>query len=103
VVRVVNLKNGKSVIVTITDRGPHPRLSRAIDLSEAAAGKLDYIDKGLTSVFIIPVAKAQYESAPITAQLIGPAVDAPVRLEATTAKIETVSAQVPTGGLGQSR
>ena len=58
VVRVVNLKNGNAVNVTITDRGPHPRLSRAIDLSEAAAIELDYIHEGLASVFIIPLPKA---------------------------------------------
>ena len=62
--------------MTITDRGPHPRLSRAIDLSEAAAIELDYIHEGLASVFIIPLRKQQFESAEITAQLIEPS-DAP--------------------------
>jgi rare lipoprotein A len=79
VVKVVNLKNGKSVVVTITDRGPHPRLSRAIDLSEAAAAVLGYVHEGLTSVFITPVHMGKYESAPITAQLIEPAADVPVQ------------------------
>jgi rare lipoprotein A len=80
VVRVVNLKNGNSVNVTITDRGPHPRLSRAIDLSEAAAIELDYIHEGLTSVFIIPLPKAQFESSEIRAELIAPPSDLPVYL-----------------------
>src|SRR6266436_4849441 len=53
--RVVNLKNGKSVVVTITDRGPGMHLHRLIDLSEAAAGRLDYVGQGLTSVFIFPL------------------------------------------------
>ncbi|HLF95519.1 MAG TPA: septal ring lytic transglycosylase RlpA family protein [Methylococcaceae bacterium] len=79
VVRVVNLKNGNSVVVTVTDRGPHPRLSRAIDLSEAAAIELDYIDEGLTPVFISRVPAGQFESAEITAELIEPPADVPVR------------------------
>jgi peptidoglycan lytic transglycosylase len=103
VVRVVNLKNGNSVDVTITDRGPHPRLSRAIDLSEAAAIELDYIEKGLTPVFIIPVAKGQFESAEITAELIEPVLDAPVFAEEQTAKPAIVSAALVTGGADQSR
>ena len=79
VLRVVNLKNGNSVVVTITDRGPHPRLSRVIDLSEAAAKELGYIDEGLTSVFISRVPAGRFESAEITAQLIEPPADLPVR------------------------
>jgi rare lipoprotein A len=53
--RVVNVSNGESVMVTITDRGPNHRLNRIIDLSEAAAQRLDYLGKGLTKVFIYPV------------------------------------------------
>ncbi|HEX3378137.1 MAG TPA: septal ring lytic transglycosylase RlpA family protein [Candidatus Acidoferrales bacterium] len=55
VIRVVNLKNGESVEVTITDRGPNLRLHRILDLSEAAADLLGYVDDGLTSVFLYPV------------------------------------------------
>jgi rare lipoprotein A len=53
VVRVTNLRNGRSVIVTIVDRGP-VRSARAsgviIDLSRAAAEELDFIDAGRTRV-----------------------------------------------------
>ena len=55
IVRVVNVENGKSVVVTITDRGPNLRLNRSIDLSEAAAKRLDYVEQGLTKVFIYPL------------------------------------------------
>ncbi len=55
VIRVVNLKNGESVEVTITDRGPNLRLHRILDLSEAAADLLGYVDDGLTAVFLYPV------------------------------------------------
>jgi peptidoglycan lytic transglycosylase len=55
VIRVVNLENGAQVVVTITDRGPNHRLHRILDLSEAAAEKLDYVDQGLTRVFLYPM------------------------------------------------
>lgn len=48
-VRVTNQKNGKSVIVRINDRGPYGH-GRIIDLSEAAARKLDMIDAGVAPV-----------------------------------------------------
>jgi rare lipoprotein A len=48
-VRVTNLENGRSVVVTVTDRGPH-RKGRIIDLSRAAARKLDFLEEGTTRV-----------------------------------------------------
>jgi peptidoglycan lytic transglycosylase len=54
-IRVVNVKNGESVVVTVTDRGPNLRLHRILDLSEAAAKRLGYVEEGLTPVFIYPV------------------------------------------------
>jgi rare lipoprotein A len=41
---------GKSVVVTITDRGPAKRLNRIIDLSYAAAKQLGMIRAGTASV-----------------------------------------------------
>ena len=49
--RVTNLSNMKYVIVCVTDRGPR-RKSRIIDVSEEAAERLDFIDKGITRVRI---------------------------------------------------
>jgi len=50
-VRVTNLANGKSVVVRINDRGPFGRdRSRIIDLSKAAARRLDFIDHGWARV-----------------------------------------------------
>ena len=43
--RVTNLGNGKSVIVKINDRGPFHE-NRLIDLSYAAASRLDILGKG---------------------------------------------------------
>jgi rare lipoprotein A len=48
-VRVTNLENGRSVVVTITDRGPFRR-ERVIDLSKRAARKLDFLRAGTTRV-----------------------------------------------------
>ena len=49
--RVTNLKNMKSVIVCVTDRGPRSR-KRLIDLSERAAELLDFKRQGVTKVRI---------------------------------------------------
>jgi rare lipoprotein A len=46
-VRVTNKKNGRSVVVTITDRGPFVR-GRVIDLTPAGASALGF--NGLASV-----------------------------------------------------
>ena len=48
-VRVTNLENGRTVTVTITDRGPYVR-GRIVDISLAAARALDMQDKGVTRV-----------------------------------------------------
>ena len=54
-VRVTNLKTGRSVDVTITDRGPYID-GRVIDLSKAAAKKLGMVKEGLVPVRIESVA-----------------------------------------------
>jgi rare lipoprotein A len=50
-VRVTNLVNGRSVLVTITDRGPYVR-GRSLDLSLGAARELEMMQRGVTSVLI---------------------------------------------------
>jgi rare lipoprotein A len=69
-VRVVNVKNGESVVVTITDRGPNLRLHRILDLSEAAAERLGYVGEGLTPVFLYPVASFDTRTAGFDSGLI---------------------------------
>ena len=51
-VLVTNIHNGKRVIVRITDRGPFKR-GRIIDMSHAAALKLDMIDSGTAMVSVV--------------------------------------------------
>jgi len=48
-VRVTNLKNGKSVIVRINNRGPYAR-GRILDLSMVAARKIEMIGDGIVPV-----------------------------------------------------
>ncbi len=48
-VRVTNLQNGKSVDIRLNDRGPFAR-NRIIDLSRAAAERLDMIQSGTAMV-----------------------------------------------------
>jgi rare lipoprotein A len=48
-VRVTNLTNGRSVTVRVNDRGPFAA-GRIIDLSRAAAERLDMIEAGLARV-----------------------------------------------------
>ncbi|MBX9853126.1 MAG: septal ring lytic transglycosylase RlpA family protein [Cytophagaceae bacterium] len=50
-VKVTNLKNNKTVIVRINDRGPHAK-GRIIDLSKAAAEKIGLIQDGVGKVRI---------------------------------------------------
>ena len=71
-IRVVNAKNGESVVVTITDRGPNLRLHRLIDLSQAAAERLDYVGQGLTPVFLYPVVSVETRPALLNAHLVEP-------------------------------
>lgn len=51
ILRVTNISNGKSVIVTVTDRGPGHR-SLELDLSKAAARSIDMINAGTANVSI---------------------------------------------------
>ncbi|MEM7107449.1 MAG: septal ring lytic transglycosylase RlpA family protein [Bacteroidota bacterium] len=48
-VKVTNLKNGLSVKVVINDRGPFVP-GRIIDLSKAAASKIDMLEDGVVDV-----------------------------------------------------
>jgi peptidoglycan lytic transglycosylase len=50
-VRVTNLHNGRSVLVTINDRGPYAR-RRSIDLSYGAARALGMLRRGVARVRI---------------------------------------------------
>jgi rare lipoprotein A len=50
-VRVINVDNGKNVVVRINDRGPHTR-GRIIDMSPAAAKEIGLLGSGTANVRI---------------------------------------------------
>ena len=56
-VKVRNLENNKEVVVRINDRGPFVA-GRIIDLSKAAAEKIDFVQKGIVRVEIATVGSA---------------------------------------------
>lgn len=67
IVKLTNLKNGKSVNVRVNDRGPFAA-GREIDVSRAAAEKLDMITDGTAqvSIEIIQLGGAEIETTPPT-------------------------------------
>ena len=67
-VKVTNLKNDRSVIVRINDRGPLAR-SRIIDLSYGAAKVLGIGSVGISSVRLDTI------DTPTVAQIMGPQID----------------------------
>jgi rare lipoprotein A len=60
-VRITNLRNGKSVICTINDRGPWGA-NRLIDVSPRAADELDMRRSGIARVSVEPVARVVGEA-----------------------------------------
>jgi rare lipoprotein A len=51
-VLVTNVRNGKTVVVRIVDRGPYGR-RRIIDVSRAAARELDMIESGTARISLV--------------------------------------------------
>jgi len=57
-IRVTNLRNGKSVVVRVNDRGPFAK-GRVLDVSKAAARRLGFLGRGHTRVKISVVGKGK--------------------------------------------
>jgi rare lipoprotein A (peptidoglycan hydrolase) len=57
-VRVTNLENGRRVVVQVDDRGPYVG-GRVIDLSAAAARRLDMVEDGVVRVRVEVVGRAE--------------------------------------------
>lgn len=67
-VRVTNLENGLSIVARVNDRGPfHP--GRVIDLSYAAAVKLDFVHKGTARVRVEALAGQELDQPAYFVQL----------------------------------
>jgi rare lipoprotein A len=52
ILKVTNTRNGKSVLVRVTDTGGFDKYNRIIDLSRAAFARIESLDKGLARVVI---------------------------------------------------
>ena len=78
--RVTNLKNGKSVVVKINDRGPFVA-NRLIDLSYAAASKLGMLGNGTALVDVQAVGPGELppppETVPVAASVAAAVVAPP--------------------------
>jgi rare lipoprotein A len=59
-VSVTNLRNGKNIVVRVNDRGPF-HLNRIIDLSYAAASRLDILQGGTGLVEVSAIDPADYQ------------------------------------------
>jgi rare lipoprotein A len=58
--KVINRENGRSVIVRVNDRGPHPRYvkqGRVIDLTKSAFQQIAPLNQGLVKVRIVKIKK----------------------------------------------
>jgi rare lipoprotein A len=49
--KVINIENGRSIVVRVNDRGPYVK-NRVIDLSEKAATQIGMKEKGIASVVV---------------------------------------------------
>lgn len=101
IVKVTNLDNGKSVVVRVNDRGPFVN-NRIIDLSKAAAEKLDFIQSGTAKVRVEILADESKElkknilknggkvvdGAPITDSQEPPSFSEPIVLSPDTVVVE---------------
>jgi rare lipoprotein A len=85
VARITNLRNGRSVVVRINDRGPFVG-DRIVDLSYAAAWKLDMLREGTA-----PVELRVLPPGPQTFTASRPGVAAPQAIEAASAGPDTPS------------
>jgi rare lipoprotein A len=64
-IRVINTENDKSVILRVNDRGPYGRdRSRIIDVSEGAARRLGFFDRGWAPVRIEVLDEVADEETP---------------------------------------
>jgi len=59
-VRVINESNGKSEVMTITDRGPYIK-GRIIDVTIGAAERLGFVHRGITKVRVEVLGKVKTE------------------------------------------
>jgi len=68
-VKVTNLANNRQVIVRVNDRGPFHK-GRIIDLSYAAASKLDMLKQGTSQVRVEAINPATWKADKVTTEVV---------------------------------
>jgi rare lipoprotein A len=96
--RVTNLRNGKTVVVRINDRGPFVA-NRIIDLSYTAAAKLDMLREGTTLVEVRALTPAAPDALTRTAELPPPDLYIQAGAFADAANAERLLARLQAAGL----
>jgi len=99
--RVTNLKNGKSVVVRINDRGPFVS-NRLIDLSYSAAQKLDMLKEGTTLVEVRALTVQEPDNLTRSAQAPPPSLYVQVGAFADQSNAQRVLSRLKSGGLGSA-
>lgn len=99
--RVTNLKNGRSVVVRINDRGPFVA-NRLIDLSYSAAAKLDMLKEGTTLVEVKALTVQEPDELTRSAQTPPPALYVQAGAFADQRNAQRVLDRLHSGGLSSA-
>jgi rare lipoprotein A len=99
--RVTNLKNGRSIVVRINDRGPFVA-NRLIDLSYSAAAKLDMLREGTTLVEVKALTVAVPDNLTRTSELPPPTLYVQAGAFADQRNAQRVVERLHAGGLSSA-
>jgi rare lipoprotein A len=99
--RVTNLRNGKSVVVRINDRGPFVA-NRLIDLSYTAAARLDMLREGTTLVEVHALTPGAADELGRTAASPPPALYVQAGAFTEAANAQRLLARLQAAGLGSA-
>jgi rare lipoprotein A len=99
--RVTNLRNGRSVVVRINDRGPFVA-NRLIDLSYTAAAKLDMVRDGTTLVEVQAITPGAPELLTRTAEAPPPTLYVQAGAFADESNAQRLLARLQAAGLNQA-
>jgi rare lipoprotein A len=99
--RVTNLKNGRSVVVRINDRGPFVA-NRLIDLSYTAAARLDMLREGTTLVEVKALTVEEPDNLTRSAEMPPPALYVQAGAFANQSNAQRVLQRLRAGGLSNA-
>lgn len=92
--RVTNLRNGKSLIVRVNDRGPYHG-NRLIDVSVRAAKLLDFHSKGLAKVRVDYVGRAPLDGSDDSVLMASLSEDGPAQLPGSRVRLASAKPFLP--------